>query len=188
VISEAARTHFNKSAVLPNDEEIWSWLDLVRDRISSIAGKRDLTRRDFAATLVIALATPTDTVICHIGDGAAVCRAGDEWIVASWPENGEYASTTFFVTDDPSPKLNIVRLGRAVDAVALFSDGLERLALQFSDRTAFTPFFENLLVPMRQAKEGSNPKLNASLRRYLDSPRINERTDDDKSLVLAVRV
>ena len=127
-------------------------------------------------------------MLLHIGDGAAVVRFGGNWSAPSWPAHGEYASQTFFVTDDPAPQLRITRLERPVDAVAMFSDGIERLVLDFSNKTAPTPFFDSMMEPFESAVAvGRNQKLSASLKRYLNSERINERTDDDKSLILAVR-
>lgn len=40
---------------------------------------------------------------------------------------------------------------------------------------------------LRGRPTGDVPKLVAGLRDFLDSPRVNARTDDDKTLVLATR-
>jgi hypothetical protein len=56
----------------------------------------------------------------------------DSWSAVSWPEHGEYASTTLFMTDDAELRLRISRGQMRIEAAALFSDGLERLALDFS--------------------------------------------------------
>jgi hypothetical protein len=127
-------------------------------------------------------------MILHIGDGAAVVQSGGIWSAVSWPENGDYASQTFFITDDPSPHLRITRLESPVDAVAVFSDGIERLVLDFSSRTAPAAFFDSMMKPFAVSSSvGRDLKLSASLMRYLNTESINERTDDDKSLILAVR-
>ena len=92
---------------------------------------REKARRDFAATLIGCVAQIDGVAVIHIGDGACVVRLRNEidWRVASWPSQGEYASTTYFVTDDPEPRTSVSYLGGEVAEVALFSDGLERLAL-----------------------------------------------------------
>jgi hypothetical protein len=44
--------------------------------------------------------------VIHVGDGACAVRLNNarSWLVPSWPAQGEYASTTYFVTDDPKPR------------------------------------------------------------------------------------
>jgi hypothetical protein len=70
--------------------------------------------------LVGVIALQHETIVMHIGDGAAVCNIGAGWAAPSWPDNGEYASTTFFVTDDPSPRLRITRLSSPAGKLAFF--------------------------------------------------------------------
>jgi hypothetical protein len=187
-ISECARTHFHKTSTMPNEDELWEWIDTARDRIGYFAQKRSSEIRQFAATLVAALATDRETLILHIGDGAAVLQIGGEWVVPSWPANGQYASTTFFITDEPSPSLEIVPVNMVSSAIALFSDGIERLALNFAQRSAHAPFFDGMFKPLLHVStDGRQSELIAALRRYLDSTAVNERTDDDKSLILALK-
>jgi hypothetical protein len=187
-ISENARAYFSATTELPSDDEAWSWLDLARDRIGSAAAARSSELRQFAATLVAAFVTERETFVMHVGDGASVLRIGGDWVAPSWPANGEYASMTFFVTDEPAPQLRLTRVTERVDAVAVFSDGLERLALQFDETRAHAPFFDGIFKPLAaKAIVGRDRDLSASLARYLGSPTVNDRTDDDKSLILALR-
>jgi hypothetical protein len=110
------------------------------------------------------------------------------WDVPSWPAHGEYASSTYFVTDDPEPRLQFVQLADGISELAVFSDGIERLALDFANKTASERFFDPMFAPLARSAPGRNRTLSSNLRRYLDSPRIIDRTDDDKSLILARRV
>jgi Protein phosphatase 2C len=173
------------------DQDIFEWLDEVRDRIAHWAERYEASPRDFACTLVAALIGQTETLVIHVGDGAIVLRGHDDnnWHVPSWPANGEYAGTTYFVTDDPAPTPNIVRIeGKVVEAVA-FTDGLERLALSFENKLPFEPFFEQMLGPLRANKiPARNRKLSTFLQEFIESEPVNERTDDDKTLILARRV
>jgi hypothetical protein len=129
-------------------------------------------------------------VVIHVGDGACALRIAGEsrWLVPSWPAQGEYASTTYFVTDDPQPRVGVVRTEGRVEEVAVFTDGMERLALDFAGRCAFDRFFESLFTAIRRAPPGRQRGLSAHLRDFLDSERVTERTDDDKTLVMARRV
>ncbi len=107
--------------------------------------------------------------------------------MALWPENGEYANQTFFVTDgDADQRVGIARFA-GVDDVAVFSDGIARLALDHAGRAAFVPFFEPLTHTVRSAPDGG-AQLAAQLAAYLASDAINARTDDDKALAIATRL
>jgi hypothetical protein len=70
---------------------------------------------------------------------------------------------------------------------ALLTDGLQTIALNYQQHTAYEPFFKGLFAPLRTAEEGCSRELSESLAAFLASPRVNEKTDDDKTLVLASR-
>lgn len=165
------------------------WLDAMRDRIARRAGLLNEVPRSFAATLVGVIVEPHLTVVVHVGDGACALRLAGEagWRVPSWPAQGEYASTTYFVTDDPQPRISISRIEGSVEEVAVFTDGMERLALDFAGHRAFDRFFESLFPALRKASPGRQRGLSTQLRDFLDSERVTERTDDDKTLVMARR-
>lgn len=185
-ISQAAKTHFSIQSSIPNDETLDSWIDHARDSIFLSAFNRALTPRDFAATLICVITDGNETVIAHIGDGCAVLKDDTEWIAPSWPDHGEYAATTFFITDEHALKLRITRLQKRITAVALFSDGLERLALDFSEFKPHAGFFNGISAPLiKSSVSGKDYNLSLALKRYLNSESINSRTDDDKSLILA---
>jgi hypothetical protein len=185
-------SHFRSGANTESitEELVREWLDDIRNRIFWAADQRSVKPRELAATLVAAIVSPERAVIAHVGDGACALRkeAGAHWEVPSWPTHGEYASTTFFVTDDPEPTLHFVASQGLFSEVAIFSDGLERLALDFSRNVAFAPFFDSKFVHLSNLTAGRSRDLSTGLRRYLDSAPIVERTDDDKSLILARRV
>ena len=76
----------------------------------------------------------------QIGDGAIVVDDG-ELRPATWPAQGEYANSTHFLTDgDALDNVQCAVLG-PVRRIALFSDGLQALALHYASRAAHEPFF-----------------------------------------------
>lgn len=165
------------------------WLTHIRERISTFAELRGQSSRDYAATLVAAIVGPADGVILHIGDGGATikCRGEDHWQIPSWPMQGQFASTTFFVTDDKRPVVQHRYVERPIQNVCVFTDGLERLILDFAKRIPFDPFFEKMIAPLRHEATGRSRHLSRELKRFLESQSVNERTDDDKTLILATR-
>lgn len=189
-LSVALRAHFRSSSKLPTDEHFSNWLDVIRDQIAAVAGRRLVASREFASTLICVASNGAQSVVAHIGDGCAVFRLADEdrWIAPLWPDHGEYISTTRFVTDDDGAQLRVVGIDRSISALALFSDGLERLALDFALHEPFPNFFSGIFAPIvRSEGSGRQVLLSAQLARYLSGAAVNARTDDDKSLILAVR-
>lgn len=176
---------------LAADETVQEWVDAARDRVLYAAEKRSLEPRDFAATLIFVMSDGTQSLVAHIGDGCAVHRdeATGAWETMLWPDNGEYASTTSFVTDEPPLRLRIARHSGAVNGFAVFSDGIERLALDFAERRPFQPFFETMARPvgLSETLAGKDARLSEQLAAFLCSPSVNDRTDDDKTLIVVTR-
>ena len=171
--------------VLPDDETLTAWIDDLRDMISQIARRREAEPRQFAATVAALLISPSDILALQIGDSAIVGRCSSQWRVICWPENGEYASTTYFLTDEPQPRLNIIRKPCTHDAFALFSDGVGDLALSQSEQVAHPGFFEPMIMPLDASSDaGRLPGLSRELRDFLAGSSVCERTDDDTTLIL----
>ena len=69
--------------------------------------------------------------------------------------------------------------------LAVLTDGLQMLALDFGQAKVHDRFFAPLF---RTLKNGPDEEtLRASLLEFMDSKRVNDRTDDDKTLLLATR-
>jgi hypothetical protein len=184
--------HLRKCSGLATIDEgvVADWIDDIRERINITSARSGRQPRDYAATLVAAVIGPESAVIVHVGDGAAVLRSRETggWIVPSWPFHGEYTSTTRFVVDDPQATISVVHLEGTFDRFAVFSDGVEYLILDFGERSAPADLFERLVAPLLDCdKAGRDRKFSRRLRTYLDSKKVLEATDDDKSLILGMR-
>src|SRR5579862_4411090 len=73
-ISASAHQHFEAHTSLPSAEALEGWVDAARDRIGAIAARRELSPRDFAATLIVVLSDGLGSITLHVGDGCAVVR------------------------------------------------------------------------------------------------------------------
>jgi hypothetical protein len=158
----------------------------VRSVLLAKAERLNVRPRELACTALVAIVGPASGAFAQLGDGAIVLGQGQDYSVAFWPEPAEYANATDFLTDDSFGDL--VRLETVTDPiveVAVFTDGLQRLALDFTARTAYPGFFRPLFNKLRTAADPES--LVEPFRTFLDSDRVNERTDDDKTLVFAVR-
>ncbi|CUJ13929.1 PP2C family serine/threonine-protein phosphatase [Achromobacter xylosoxidans] len=188
-IGKSARHHFSQTAGLPTVSSIECWVDQARDLIYKAAGLRDKAARDFACTLVCVISDGESSVIAHVGDGCVVAREQHSaaWFAPTWPDHGEYASTTRFVTDQPAAKIRISAVDRSVDVLALFSDGIERMVLDMAAQVPSEKFFSVVARPILQSSvlAGKDAPLSLQLKGYLGGDQINARTDDDKTLVIA---
>jgi hypothetical protein len=155
-------------------------------RIEQLADSEGRKSRDYACTLTCLVATPNAVITGQVGDCAAVVQlSGHGLVTVGVPQRGEYANEAYFITMPEAPDLLDVSVveGQA-RAVALLSDGLLRIATDTSDFSPHTPFFEPLLeFVARSSRDDANGKLAAFLR----SERVCSRTDDDKTLLIAVR-
>jgi hypothetical protein len=160
------------------------------DAVLAVAKAEDREARDFASTLLLAVATSSGGAALQIGDGViVVCHGGEDWSWVFWPDRGEYANTTRFLTDeDALTALQVGVFATQPTDIALMSDGLEPLALHYASKTAHAPFFDPLFNAL-QAREGDGEiiALSRALESFLASPRVAERTDDDLSLIMATR-
>lgn len=174
---------------MPSDDDLHGMIDDTRDAIAHIARTRGLVPRDFAATLVAVIAGEDETVALHIGDGGAAGSTNGEWSTLTWPESGDFAGTTFFVTDDMGARLRIKRFPTRCEALGVLSDGLERLALDFMSEKPFAPFFAGVMRPLARVDEnGRSSEISEKLKAFLGSETVNSRTDDDKTLIVARRL
>jgi hypothetical protein len=163
---------------------------LARQRLVEAAAERKADPRDLACTLLAVIVAPIGGGALQIGDGVIVIAEQPlAWRWLFWPQKGEYANTTFFLSDEKSlAKAEVAPLPDEVQDVALMSDGLEPLALQFATRKAHEPFFRTVLAPLHAAEaKGESPQLSSGLSTLLASPAVRSRTDDDASLVIATR-
>lgn len=185
-IASCARIWLASAERLPDPAVAEFWMLLARRNIRNVADRRGLDPRDFATTAVAVVADGSSSCVAHVGDGAAVGReaASGEWTALSWPEHGEYASTTRFLTED-ALSLRVSRIDLPLDRLVVMTDGMERLALDFRNGRPHRGFLDPLVAPLAEGCGGHDRRLSEALGRYLSGAAVNERTDDDKTLIVA---
>jgi len=143
--------------------------------------------RDLAGTCLICIAGCDHTVCVQVGDGAIVIDDGDGFVPALWPQRGEYANTTTFLYERSAiDEAQLIVLPKS-DRIAVFSDGIQMVALDFTTRAAPSTFWAPLFGFLEQQPPGSSDPLNMALAAWLDRKPLLARTDDDRTLVLASR-
>jgi serine/threonine protein phosphatase PrpC len=168
-----------------------SWILEIQNAIGKEAESICLDPRELACTLLGFVAGQSHTACLQVGDGVIVVADSEQGAYGHvfWPDRGEYANTTHFVTEDQAVEhLQFAVVQRQIVEAALLTDGLQDVALDYHEHAAHEPFFRGLFAPLKTAEEGRCDELSRSLREFLSSHRVNEKTDDDKTLVLASRV
>jgi hypothetical protein len=166
------------------------WLALFQSAVELKAATLSASARDLACTLLVAIVGHDSAAFWQIGDGCIIIRSSDEedfcWVF--WPDRGEYENVTYFATEiNAAEHLQFETVCRRIDYVSVLTDGLQRLALHYETTSAHAPFFRGLFPPLESASVGLSESLSRSLARFLESERVNSRTDDDKTLILASR-
>lgn len=160
-------------------------IGVVRDRLADLAVQRGLTLHDHACTLVGCIALAQAGCLFHIGDGFAIWRGANGDSVVSLPENGEFADETYFVTDDNwTDHLRVTALPPAAPGclVGLMTDGTAPFAVNRERSGFFAPFIDPVASFLLGGRGADG---DAALRNLLESPRANEISTDDKTLMLA---
>lgn len=168
-------------------DDVVQWCEDARAKLSENAASQGADMRELATTLCAAIISPNRSFFFQIGDGAIVLTRNDVYGVVFWPQSGEYANTTNFLTSNEYREhLQFYSAADGFSDVALLTDGMERLALRFDSRTPHRPFFEPLFQALRT--NDNSRDLVEDLREFLQSESVRRRSDDDKTLILASRI
>lgn len=175
-------------------EFVEDWLTRVRSELRDQAETHNVSPREFACTVVGAVVGADGAAFFQIGDGAIVVSnrvEPDDYGWVFWPQHGEFANQTNFILQDNALEvLEFEVEQRCVDEIAIFTDGIERLVLDLREKSAHAPFFRTLfnwLVNTEPVAIEEDIPASAVVSCYLRSKQINDRTDDDKTLILATR-
>ena len=148
------------------------------------ATEGDYSVNDLACTLLVFVATPDWVAAMQIGDGFIVVRSQDsEYQLLFQPDKGEFANETTFITSTNAVKeMQVKVIHEKQEFICASTDGLEKVAIRLSDWEPFSPFFKPLEEYLH---EPVNPEdEDKYLMEFLNSERLNSRTDDDKTLLL----
>lgn len=164
------------------------WISYFQKKIADVAEKKAKTMRDFASTLVGAVIGKNQAAFFQIGDGGAVFSTSGEvksYRFAITPEESEYVNITEFLTDETAiESLRFELIEERIEDLILFSDGIFPIAVDYQTGQPHEPFLMPMIAPLRN---GNGDNLNEKLESFLASPKINEKTDDDKTIILASR-
>lgn len=174
-----------------HEPDIVAVAEKLYEELQAMAAQYEEPLNEFSCTYLGCILFNNKSIFFQIGDGAMVRDDGNNhYVPVWWPENGEYSNITFFLVDDYHfGHLKTITIEESVQEVALFTDGLQLLALNNENFSVHQPFFNGMFKWLRMAaKKEDVDILNRKLHEYLNSDAINSRTDDDKTLLLATRM
>lgn len=165
-------------------------IGIARSTLEQAAAADGHAIGDLATTLHIAWLCGDRVLTGQIGDGAVVVRHGGALRSLDPAPRSEYLNETVFLTS--RGWVDDVRIGlhdaADADGVAVLTDGLQLLAFELATDTPHPGFFGPL---WRWAADLDASQLDGEgqdeLATFLGSGRVRARTDDDTTLVLAVR-
>ncbi len=159
---------------------------IVRAELERFGERRSVPLGSLATTLTVVVLMPDCIAVAQTGDGFVVAVNDLGQLTAlTKPQSGEYANETFFITGSGGACPGFAEVYTPVSAVAVLTDGLLPLAADSREHKPYPGFFDPIFNAVSQSRDAM--ALQQQLEAFLHSERVNCRTDDDKTLVLAVR-
>ena len=161
----------------------------ARNQIQMVADRKKIPPSKMATTLLLAIHAHNMMATAQVGDGAAVVSIKDnQFITFSKPERGEYANETHSLTSRRALQhcaIDIAVSENPVQTIALMTDGMVHLTLAQSNFEPHLPFFKPMTSWLTEYQGEHHP--NIELGETLQSKKVRQKTDDDTTLLLAVR-
>jgi hypothetical protein len=160
----------------------------TRHTLTEAALENGASLKDYACTLLTVIARE-DLVAClQLGDGAIIMESGQgHFCRLTRASHGLYAGETSFVSSEDflEQASTMVIKTAECSALALLSDGLDSVAMNLKINQPFEPFFKPLFDFTRHSQSDTGAA--QALENFLASPRLSERSHDDKTLILVTR-
>ena len=170
------------------------WCLRFQGYLDAQAEMQNASPRDYASTFLATVLSNHESIFFQLGDGAIVVSEDEvgETLKAYrcifWPQQGEYENQTHFLTSKRSlDHFKFEYESHGHRQIFLFTDGLQRLALDYGSHGAHLPFFKAMASPILKATPFHEEVLSDGLRALLTGEEVTAETDDDLTLLIAVR-
>ena len=156
-------------------------------RLRQEARLKEVDINQMATTLLLVVHADGEMAVAQIGDGAVVwSESPGHYMTSIAPQGGEYDNETVFLTSASALDTMEIKVSRPDGSplrLAMFTDGLQKLALNSKDDSPHGPFFDPIFAWL----DGQDDPCAASahMAAFLSSEKVGCRTDDDLTLVLA---
>lgn len=161
----------------------------ARMKLEEAAARSGAPFASMSTTLMVLIYTQGLLAAAQVGDGAAVVstKEGDYRSFLK-PDRGEYANETTALTSRRALQhcqISIARTRQPLRELALTTDGLLNITMDMRTLEPHGPFFSKMGNWLRTYSQPEHP--NVQIENTLASSLISGRTDDDVSLLVAVR-
>lgn len=128
--------------------------EAIKRRAEIISGSKI---EDYHCTLILVAWVEDQVAAAQVGDGAAIVEHDGVCKMLTVPRQGEYANETFFLTEPHFQQTMFTRETSGITALALFTDGLQKYAVNFQKRKANADFVTQAITAMRNVETGEGP-------------------------------
>jgi hypothetical protein len=163
-------------------EQLQNIPEKIRTKIREKAEKTKEDPQNYATTLIAAVFMPDCLIALQVGDGFLVSGVEDEYDLIFSGKKGEYVNETNFVTDDVIDVQCFVQK-EPINFVAIATDGLEHVAIDHRTKEAHIGFFKPFDLFLKD--KPSKKVINSELEKFLKSERLQQRSNDDRTLFVA---
>jgi hypothetical protein len=193
--AEAARLSVEKALALMaefsgklseiSEASITEWLGEVKKHLEAAAADKGVAATEFSCTLLGAIIEGESAHFWQVGDGAWIVQTKKGVEVATWPYSGDFINQTVFATSPTAFEHWTHAAIQGVSGIFGFTDGLEHLALDYPNKKAHEPLALKLFNAL--SANPSEDEVGVSIEGFLGSALVSDRTDDDKTMLLAWR-
>lgn len=166
------------------------WIEYFQAKIRETSRADEQTIREYASTFLGAVVGTREAAFFQVGDGGIVVSesgSAGSYGFAVEPSDALYVNMTDFLTDETAADhLKFKLFEKSIEDLILFSDGIFPVAVNYQTDQPHEPFLMPMIAPLKNGN-GNLSNLNEKLENFLASPKINEKTDDDKTIILASR-
>lgn len=160
---------------------------LVLARLEAEATQGEFPLRELGCTLLSFVASKDWLAAMQIGDGFIVCQTleSENYELLFRPDKGEFINETLFVTSKGALQDLQYAFERSPQQfICAATDGLEKVAISYHDWTPHQPFFKPFQDCLELIPDFAEQQ--QYIQTFLESERLNARTDDDKTLLLCL--
>lgn len=155
----------------------------TNEKLLEVANENEITIKDLNATLLVFLSLGERQFYGQVGDCTLIGKEEKGYSVIAKQQRGEYANATFSICNLDSVENGIFeKVEEYYSEVALMSDGMESISISAKDKKVSELFFNPFFKVFDHANLDQD-KVEESLKKFLDSKRISQKTDDDKTML-----
>ena len=164
---------------------IYTAFEQARSAIIDVAKARRISVKQFATTLTVVILTPQLTIGGMVGDGMAIVEyaTGNYACLFELPKR-EYANQMVPITSSRALEVLQIAIAPApIQSVSIVTDGMLSICCDLRSVKPYPPFFKMMMALLDKVTDHESAKKELEI--LLDHPLINEKTEDDKTLVMA---